>query len=326
MTNLAAFPAAAAPQHLIDQALAGIRRFPEWGPLSFEDWHRARPAVAALHRPLVDLGGAANHIWFDRRWTRIDNVALLSAGGGREAMAVALGRVKSTVRHQRLWRRFCAERELRWIPPESASALAPVLELSGTSLVPERDDAEYVYSAETLARLAAPELADHADDARWLERHGAPVVREGRLRDPWVRAHLSIVFDRWYGSRPPHLAIDRDVHAERAGLFSLPADRRTDHLRVYCLSAFDGPVAFSLVEPGWHQMWFGVVFKYDRGIRGATAFLRRAVAQRAVGELGPDATLNLAQDAGIAGLRASKTSWQPATMVEKWRAEPRPME
>lgn len=319
MANLAEFSADAVPQHLIARTLADIPRFPAWGPMSFEDWHRGCSVVAALHQPLVDLGGAANHIWSDRRWTRIDNVVLISAGGGREAMAIALGGVKSTARHQRLWRRFCSGHALRLLPFESATALAPVLELSGISLGPDRDDAEYVYAAESLARLTAPGLDNHAEDARWLARHGAPVVREGRLRDPWVRAHLSIVYDRWYRTRPAHLAIDRDVRTERAGLFSLPADRRTDHLRVYCLTAFDGPTAFSVIEPGWQRMWFGVVFKYDRSIRGSTAFLRQAVAQRAVGELGHDATLNLAQDAGIAGLRMAKTSWQPAAIIEKWR-------
>jgi Phosphatidylglycerol lysyltransferase, C-terminal len=312
------------PRHLIDRLLATVPRYPDWRPAGYDQWKEALGLIAATHRPHADLGCAAQFVWFGahaRRWSRIGPVLLIGHAGTNEVMAVLVG--NAAIRWNRAWQHLLRAHDLRYVPEETAAALAAVVEREGMQLVTEVDDADYAYDLARLARLDDPELRRYAEAADHLDRRGAPIVREGRLRDPWVRQHLSIVSDRWAATRPPGRGVPEDVRTERAGLFGLPADRRTDHLRVFTLWAWDRPAAFSLVEPAWDSVWLGVVFKFDRDVKGATAYLRRAVAQRGLGELG-SGTLNLAQDAGIDGLRSSKTAWGPATRVQKWRTAAAP--
>lgn len=316
-------PQLTADEHAL---VAQIAVFPRWSPVDYAQWAELLPALARTLAPHADLGAAAQHVWFGgqaRHWSRSGPLVFIRSTSGDEVMVVSLGNPATLgAKPRAAVATLLATANLRYVPDETAALLQPIATELGRPLVTETDDADYVYDLDALATLSRPGLERHAEDAAWLEAHGRPVVREGRLRDPWVRDRLSVIFDMWCATRPRDEPTPDDVLGERAGLFSLPADRSTDHLRVYVLTTDDAPAAFSLTEPAWNGMWLGVVFKYDRRVRGATAYLRREVARRARGELG-NGTLNLAQDAGQLQLRASKLGWQPVTRVEKWRTLPR---
>lgn len=193
---------------------------------------------------------------------------------------------------------------------------------AGLELVADRDNDDYVYDLELLATLEGGSLKSRRKRRNAFARSHAVEFRALDLR---AKAEVDAVHEslrEWLrqkkdrGTTPPEgelLGIEL--------LLNLGLDQGDPGLWGFGVELSGELVAVSLVESHLHEMVSGVAFKALPSLAGASEYLR-SLSARALRNFG-FRQINVQQDMGLQGLRATKSSYRPTRMLRKWRIKRR---
>ena len=203
--------------------------------------------------------------------------------------------------------------ELHAIPSFVAERLPP----ERFSIAHDRDQDEYVLDVQRLSALSGRSLRNHRQAANRCARVVGKQLRVEH--DPeQLKGGLLDLFDRWRAN--PRQERDEGALDERPIVERLVAAWRSLDLTVTAL--YDGDLLFAadvmeLVPDGA----IGHCWKADVSYRGSFSLLQRSSAEY-LSALGIR-ELNIEQDLGLEGLRASKLGWRPLRMLRKYRVRAR---
>jgi hypothetical protein len=199
-----------------------------------------------------------------------------------------------------------------------AGVTEPEWEQAGLELVADRDNDDYVYDLELLATLEGGSFKGRRKRRNAFARSHAVEFRALDLR---AKSDVDAVHDsvrEWLrqkedkGTAPPAGEL---VGIER--LLKLGLEQQDPGLWGFGVELSGELVAVSLVESHCHEMVSGVAFKALPSLVGASEYLR-SVSARALRNFG-FRQINVQQDMGVQGLRATKSSYRPTRMRRKWR-------
>jgi hypothetical protein len=297
---------------LAPEQLAELPEFPRSKPLEIDD----RPAIeACTHRLPCSSDHNFTSVWM---WDVCDATRVSRLG---ENLVIQLPDYQT---HQPLTT-LVGDDDVAWaaemvlasgverlqLVPEFVTAQLP-----STRFVvePERDQHDYVYSVERLAEFAGSTFAKLRQQANRCVREIGERLAVAPIAD--VRLLLEI-FDRWTGTRGKD---DQDVRDERAAVQRLVS--AWDDLDVHAIGLYDGD---ELIGAEIHEFLpgsaIGHFLKADARYCGIFPLLQRVTAQHlAASEV---RELNLEQDLGLPGLRASKLRYRPVRFVSKFQVRMR---
>jgi len=175
-----------------------------------------------------------------------------------------------------------------------------------------RDDADYLYQAETLVSFDGPGLgAKRSSVNRLLQRHS---IRVQRLTDEHVDAALAVL-DGWChdkGKQPP----DADIIPCREALLGTSGLRRLDGYAYYADGRAAGFILAEELNPG------AMAIRFAKGrveFDGIYPYMFQDFCERGRGEI---QWVNFEQDLGLANFRRSKMSFRPAELLSKFSVKP----
>lgn len=180
-----------------------------------------------------------------------------------------------------------------------------------------RDNAEYIYEAESLAALAGRKLHGKRNHCTRFERE-QPDWHAEDLRPEHVADCIALV-ERWEAGRSEDEGGMRQ--AERSALrlaFDGFESLRMDGIILY---AGGRPVAFSIGERVGKDC-FDVHFeKADVEVNGAYPVVNREFARRLLEKYPDLRLLNREEDMGLENLRKAKESYRPSFLLNKYTAQ-----
>jgi len=174
-------------------------------------------------------------------------------------------------------------------------------------------DADYLYRAETLRHYAGRALAKKRNQVRQLiAAHGKP--RHAAFDAAAHAAACTAVLRGWMrhkgkaaGEADESACLEALRHATRFGMEGL----------VFYATA--QPIGFVLVQELQPAV---LVVRFAKGLDSHIGIYPYMFQQLSRAFARPVAWLNFEQDMGHAGFRRSKRSYQPSSLLDKWRAVP----
>jgi hypothetical protein len=179
------------------------------------------------------------------------------------------------------------------------------------------DEFDYVFGVDDLAGLYGSAYGEKRTAIRRLQAETAAELRRIDVREPYARALMLDLFDRWATAKGvadlPETAVERRA-LQRLCEFAAVAGEE-----VIGLALFDGagtPLGFCTAEVLASGYAIGHFEKTDPAWPGVSALLRQRIAQYL--QARGCRYLNGEQDLGEPGLRASKASWAPRFYLRKY--------
>ena len=189
---------------------------------------------------------------------------------------------------------------------------AAELEGSGFSIEPDRDNWDYVYSAEDLISLAGRKY-----DAKrnFIARAKSAIDYEYVRMDAGVAADCEDFADRWCDQRECDTV--EGLRHERCAINQMLSNFEALGIVGGAIRASGAIVAFSLGEALKDDTLVIHVEKADIRIDGLYQLINNEFC---IAEARPYKYINREQDLGIPGLRKAKESYHPVRMIETFRA------
>ena len=172
---------------------------------------------------------------------------------------------------------------------------------------PDRDNFEYVYETEKLARLSGKKLHGKRNHVNAFVKKYAYQVEE---LDGRHTADCMQIFDEWAQDREA-----ADTAPERAAIQQALQYREQLHLCGLIVYVEGRPVAFTVGEQYHPEIALVHFEKAVPDIDGGFPFVNQQFAQWWEGKV---PCINRAEDMGVEGMRKAKLSYRPCHMIHKY--------
>lgn len=291
----------------------------DFRPLQPEDRERIQTLTEALGDPGCEYSISCLILWEKALAARcVDAVVLRVFYDGNPYYMFPLGCVELSACLTEM-RRDCRERGIPFRMISLTPSLRDRLAEAGSFLFrPDRNRADYLYSAESLASLAGRKYqAKRNHINRFLALYPdwvcEPITAEtipecAQMTREWYREHASEKFSLGAYDEEDELIASAFAQFDRFGFDSL------------LLRAEGRVVAYTFGLPLTRTVFDVNVEKAFSSVPSAYAMINREFSGR-IREKYPEIVyLNREEDLGSAGLRKSKLSYHPAVLLEKWTA------
>jgi len=171
-----------------------------------------------------------------------------------------------------------------------------------------RDDFEYIYSAEKLARLEGHLLKPKRNQINFFTKNNVWKCLAMNRENMEQVKHFNALWDQNKTSDAPISLTDENIALEEAFNYFFELN-----LKGILLQVEDKIVAFSIGFPLNEETFLVLFEKADRMCKGAYTMVNKLFAQ----EISKKYTyINRAEDAGVEGLRKAKLSYLPEYLIE----------
>ncbi|HEY7031077.1 MAG TPA: phosphatidylglycerol lysyltransferase domain-containing protein [Thermomicrobiales bacterium] len=185
------------------------------------------------------------------------------------------------------------------------------------AVTPAPEDYDYVFGVEDLAALRGPEFGEKRTAIRRLQAETAAELRPIDVREPYARALMLDLFDRWASAKGvvnlPETGVERRALQRLCALAGVVGE---DVIGLALFDAGGSPLGFCTAEVLARGYAMGHFEKTDPAWPGVSALMRQRIAQYLWAR--GCRYLNGEQDLGDPGLRASKASWAPRFYLRKY--------